>query len=120
MKILVTEQMFNKVRDACKYRPLRAKIIFQGEMSGLPECFVKKDGTPYHNPKSKILVNIIEGCITPVSNVEGLIVDLSVIISAQAAILPNGVFNELLSNVLQNIANTARRQGAGRIDLVAD
>ena len=46
-RIIITEQMYNKIRDACKFRVSQAKSLFKGEISGLPECFVKKkDATP--------------------------------------------------------------------------
>ena len=56
-----------------------------------------------------------EGCTTSVSNVEGLVVDLSVIIHTQAAITPKGkTFDDFSSQILQNIADTATRQNASR------
>ena len=63
-----------------------------GEITGLPECIVdKKTCKTYHNAKS-LIVHLIAGkdCNTTVPNAEGLVVDLSVIIRAQAAIIPKG------------------------------
>ena len=122
-RITITEQMYNKIRDACIFRVSEAKSLFTGEISGLPECFVnKKDATPYHNTKAAIIPLITEGCVRPTSDdVEGLIVDLSVIIRAQSAIIPKGkTFNELSSRVLTNISDTATYRNADRIDIVAD
>ena len=121
--ITITEQMFSKIRDACKFLISQAKSLFMGEISCLPECFVnKKDATPYHNAKAAIIPLITEGCVRPISDdVEGLIVDLSVIIRAQSAIIPKGkTFKDLSSRVLRNISDTATYRNAQQIDIVAD
>ena len=104
-RIAISDQMYNKIRDACKFRPTEAKDLFLGEMTWLPECFVKKDdGTPYYNAKSDIVPIISDGCIAPVGKVDGLIIDLSVIIRAQAAIAPlRKTFSDFSSLVLKNI-----------------
>ena len=54
-------------------------------------------------------------------NVDGLIIDLSVIIRAQAAIVPpRKTFSDFSSLVLKNIEKTAANQDVKRIDIVAD
>ena len=56
-----------------------------------------------------------------VTDVEGLVVDISVIKCAQSTILQTGkTFNQLTANILQNIEDTARKQHAQHIDIVAD
>ena len=103
-RITINDQVLNKLRDACECRPLLSKRLFTGEWTGLPECLVKKDGTPYHNPKSKILNSIIKDCMRSLPKVDALVVDLSVIVRAQAAIIPFGsTFDEFSGSILRNI-----------------
>ena len=79
--------MSNKIRDSCKFRPIEAKSLFMGELTYLPECLVNmKDGTPYHNAKCTIVPLLTDGCVKPVTDIEGLVVDLSVIKRAKSTI----------------------------------
>ena len=102
-------------------RPLLAWKVFQGEWTGIPECFIKKDCTPYHNTKSLILDCIasdkIESSHHP--NVEELIVDLSVVIRSQASFVsPSATFNDLAESVLLNVVKLAESCNARKFDIV--
>ena len=81
-RISINEKLINKLRDACNSRSLLAKQVFQGEWTGVPECFVTKECKPYHNTKSAIL-----DCITSdqaytesQSTMHAIVIDSSVII----------------------------------------
>ena len=84
--------------------------------------FVKQNRSPYHSSKPQILDDISKNAGTPdPTHSEGVAVDLSVIIQAQAAVLPErSTCNAFISRVLQNIASTATHLGASRIYIVAD
>ena len=41
-RISINEKLINKLRGACNSRSLLAKQVFQGEWTGVPECFVTK------------------------------------------------------------------------------
>ena len=60
-QISIIEELINKLRDACNSRSLLVEQVFLGEWTGVPECFVTKECTPYHNTKSAIL-----DCITSI------------------------------------------------------
>ena len=78
-RINVNDRMLNKLRGVCEVRPSLAKQVFQGEWTGLPECFVTKDCSPYHNTKS-VIINCITTEVLPSSpKVEAIVVDLSLI-----------------------------------------
>ena len=117
-RITINDQVLNKLRDACEFRPPLAKRLFTREWTGLPECLVK-DWTPYHNPKSKILYSIIKDCMRSLRKVDAVVVNLSVIVRAQAAIIPFGsTFDEFSGSILRNITGAATHQ-ADRIDIVS-
>ena len=53
--------------------------------------------------------------------VDALVVDLSVIVRAQAAIIPFGsTFDEFSGSILRNITGAATYHGADRVDIVSD
>ena len=58
-RISINEKLINKLCDACNSRSLSVKQVFQGEWTGVPESFITKECTLYHNTKSSIL-----DCIT--------------------------------------------------------
>ena len=120
-RIVINDKLLNKLRDACQFRSPLARKVFQGEWTGLPESLVRKDGKPYHNSKSTILDCIVKGCLPSLPTVDALVVDLSVIIRAQAANLSSGsTFDDFSACILRNIVGTATKQDAKRIDIVAD
>ena len=90
--ITINEKLINKLRDACSSKSLLAKQAFQGEWTGVLECFVTKKCTPYHNTKSAILDCItsdqayIEGQLM----MDAIVIDLSVIIKSQTPLLSSG------------------------------
>ena len=107
-RITVNDRLLNKLCDACEVRPQLAKKVFQGEWTGLTECFVKKDCTPYHNTKSVILDRIANSDLQFHPKVEALVVDLSVVTRAQASfITPGSTFNDLSESIIKNITGTA-------------
>ena len=121
--IAINDKLVNKLRDAYDRRPILSKKVFQGEWTGVPECFVKKDCKPYHNTKSIILdcISNDEVNLSHHPNVEALIVDFSVVIRAQASVVsPGTTFNDLSESVLQNIVKMAESCDAQRIDIVSD
>ena len=100
-RITINDQLLNELRYARQFRSHLAKTLFQGEWTGLPECLVKKDGTPYHNPKSAILDDIVEGYMTSLPKVDAVVVDLSTIIRAQASIIPSGTTFDIFSAYIE-------------------
>ena len=83
--ISINEKLINKLCNACSSKSLLTKQTFQGEWTGVLECFFTKKFTPYHNTKSAILDCItndqayIEGQLM----MEAIVIDLSVIIKSQ-------------------------------------
>ena len=123
-QIKLTPATITKLRDACDVREDLARKLFKTEFTGVPECLVK-DGKPYHNQKSQLL-DIIS---TPENEqtscppgMHGLIVDLSVLIRAEAAFVNtnDGCFDDFVKCVLQSIAALGTAIKAVRIDIVAD
>ena len=84
-RITVNEKLLNKLRDACETRSSLVKKVFQGEWTSLPECFVTKDSSAYHNPKSVILNSVAQDELSSSPKVEALVVDLSLITRSQAS-----------------------------------
>ena len=122
-RIAINDKLVNKLRDAYDRRPILSKKVFQGEWTGIPECFVKKDCKPYHNTKSLILdcISNDEVNLSHHPNVEALIVDFSVAIRAQASVVsPGTTFNDLSESVLQNKVKMAESCDAQRIDIASD
>ena len=66
-----------------------AKLVFQGEWTGVPECLFTKECTPYHNTKSAILDCITSGqaYIEGHSMMDTIVIDVSVLIRSQAPLL---------------------------------
>ena len=122
-RIAINDKLVNKLRDAYDRRSILSKKVFQGEWTGIPECFVKKDCKPYHNTKSLILdcISNDEVNLSHHPNVEALIVDFSVVIRAQASVVsPGTTFNDLSESVLQNKVKMAESCDAQRIDNASD
>ena len=120
--IKITESMFIKMRDSCTYRTESMKECFSSEISGVPECFLDKKGKePYHNPKSKILDCMVKQASPNITDVDGLVVDLSLIIRTKISVNQRGnTFNELSSIILQEAANIGEKYNVKRVDLVSD
>ena len=120
-RITVNDKLLNKLRDACDIRSELVKQVFRGEWTGVPECLVTKDGTPYHNPKAEILDCFGSNSMEVHPKVEALVVDLSVITRSQASVIALGsTFDELGDRVIKNITSTAMTHEATRLDIVLD
>ena len=97
-----------------------AKSVFEGEWTGLPECFVSKDGSTYHNSKSVIINYLVHEEVPPIPETAGLVVDLSLIMRSQASVVNTvSSFNDLYESIITNIVGTAKTIGAQRIDIVS-
>ena len=120
-RINIDDKLLNRLREACGVRSVLTKRVFEGEWTGVPECFVTKDCTPYHNTKSKILDCLGDTQVPGPIESEALVVDLSVITRSQASIIKCGsTFNDLGDAVIRNITKTASACGASRLDMVLD
>ena len=120
-RITINESLLNKLRDACKFRQKIAREVFKHEWTRLPECFVMKNGKPYHNSKSSILECVVTEdtdsgeCINSTS----IVVDLSILIRSHV-IEPGITFGGFARALLSRILDIANRYNSGRIDIVAD
>ena len=120
-RILINDKLLNREREACEYRPQLTTEIFQSEWTGVPESFVTKDGTPFHNTKSKILDCLGDMDLYGPLLADALVVDLSVIIRSQASVIKTGcTFDKFGDAIIKNITDTATACGATRLDMVAD
>ena len=122
-RISINEKLINKLRDACHSRSLKAKQVFQGEWTVVPECFVTKECTPYHNTKSAILDCITSDQAYTESQLmmDAIVIDLSVIIRSQAPLLSSGsTFDDFSLLVIDRIIKMAESCNAQKIDIVAD
>ena len=69
-----------------------AKQVFQGKWTGVPECFVTKECTLYHNTKSAVLdcITSDQTYIESQSMMDAIAINLSVLIRSQASLLSSG------------------------------
>ena len=119
-RITINESLLNKLRDSCTFRKEIAREVFKSEWTRLPECFVTKDGLPYHNIKSNFLDCIGPEIANSVSiNASATVIDLSVIIRSHI-IEPGMTFQSLASSILERIIRIANEYCSHRIDIVAD
>ena len=120
--ITINESLLNKLRDSCKFRKEVARDVFKREWTRLPECFVTKEGKPYHNAKSSIL-----DCVGTEDAASGgdciisssIVVDLSIIIRSHAT--ESGItFGGFARSLMGRIVGIANKYNSQRIDIVAD
>ena len=100
-----------------------AKKVFQGEWTGVPECFVTKECTLYHNIKSAILdcITSDQTYIQNQSIMDAIVINLSVIIRSQAPLLPSGsTLYDFSLLVIDRIIKMTESSTAQRIDIVTD
>ena len=119
-RISINESLLNKLRDSCKFRYVLAKEVFKYEWTRLPECFVTKDGTPYHNTKSTVLdcVGLEMSSDEPIIT-SSVVIDLSIMIRSH--IIESGMtFARFASTLLDRMVRIANQYSCYRIDIVAD
>ena len=122
-RISINEKLINKLRDACNSRSLLAKLVFQGEWTGVLECFVSKECKPYHNAKAAILdcITSDQAYIECQSMLDAFVIDLSVIIRSQTPLLSSGsTFDDFHLLVMYRIIKRAESCNAERVDVVTD
>ena len=122
-RISINEKLINKLRNACNSRSLLARQVFQGEWTGVPECFVTKECTPYHNTKSAILdcITSDQAYIESQSMMDAIVIDLPVIIRSQAPLLSSGsAFDDFSLLVINRTIKMEESCSAQRIDIVTD
>ena len=115
-RISINEKLINKLSDAYCSRSLLAK------WTSVPECFITKECTPYHNTKSAILdcITSDQACIESQSMMDAIVIDLSVIIGSQAPLLSYGSTFDFSLLVIDRIRTMAESCNAQRIDIVTD
>ena len=89
----------------------------------MPESLTAKDVLPCHNSKSRFVDCLTSPAIAELqpSPVDGIVVDLSFIIQAQAATIENGMsFEAFVVKDLNETAHMRVKLEANRINLVAD
>ena len=87
-------------------------------MTGLPECFTKKQQM-YHNNKSQLL-NIFDHTpsLTSTLKKDALLLDFSAIVNSQTAVTTTKTFDEFADEVIEFVKNLS--SGCSRIDIVCD
>ena len=112
------EPDFNKLRAAALFRPSLCSEVFKIEMTGLPECFTKKQQMCYGN-KSQLL-KIFDPTLSLTSTLkkDALILDFSVIVNSQATVTTAKTFNEFADGIIEFVKNLS--SGSSRIDIVCD
>ena len=87
-KLKISAAEFTKLRPACELWIEGANKLFCTEFTNMPECLVDKDVHVYHNDKSDILTVIApKRRYDEPKNVDGLVIDLSVVIRSKVAVL---------------------------------
>ena len=80
------ESDFNKLRAAALFRPSLCAEVFKIEMTGLPECFTKKQQM-YHGNKSQLLkIFDLTLSLSSTFKKDALILDFSATVNSQAAV----------------------------------
>ena len=80
------ESDFNKLRAAALFRPSLCAEVFKIEMTGLPECFTKKQQM-YHGNKSQLLkIFDLTPSLSSTFKKDALILDFSATVNSQAAV----------------------------------
>ena len=112
------ESDFNKFRAAALLRPSLSTEVFKIEMTGLPECFTKKQQM-YHGRKSQLLkiVDPTPSLTSPLKK-DALILDFSAIVNSQATVTTAKTFNEFADEVIEFVKNLS--SGCSHIDVVCD
>ena len=112
------ESDFNKLRAAALFRPSLCAEVFKIEMTGLPECFTKKQQM-YHNNKSQLL-NIFDPTpsLTSTLKKDALLLDFSAIVNSQTAVTTTKTFDEFADEVIEFVKNLS--SGCSHIDIVCD
>ena len=117
-RISINEKLINKLRDTCNSRSLLAKQVFQGEWTVVPECFVTKECTLYHNTKCAILdcITSNQAYIESQLMMDAIVINLSVIIRSQAPLLLSGsTFDDFSLLVIDRIIKMAESCNAQKI-----
>ena len=112
-KLKLSNAELTKLRPACEIRPEAARELFKQEFTNMPECFVDKDGDPFHGVKSEILKviapkeNALEHGIF--KEADGLIFDISVEIRSEAAALNTSdyTFTDFVVHLLRRLERNA-------------
>ena len=117
-KSTLKESGFNKLRAAALFRPSLSAEVFKIEMTGLPECFKKKQQR-YHGNKLQLL-QIFNPTLSLTSTFkkDGLILDFSAIVNSQAAVRLAKAFSEFAGGLIEFVKNLS--SGCSRIDIACD
>ena len=110
------------MQEACESRADHARKIFGQEFTKVPECFIDKDGKPFHSSKSELFKTLIPSSENVPVKSEGLIVDVSVIVRILGAVINTSDFTyfEFVNHVLRYIEDMAVKLQASRLDIVCD
>ena len=125
-KIKLTPAELTKLRPECEVRSEAARQLFCQEFTNMPECFVDKEGNPFHSDKSDLLKVIAPKTTqvptVPLDKTDGLVIDLSVIIRSEAAVINTSDYSyaDFAKHILRRLEGMATRLQAKRLDIVAD
>ena len=101
-----------------EFRPCLCAEVFKIEMTGLPECFTKKQQL-YHGNKLQLL-KIFDPTpsLTSTPKKDALILDFSAIVNSQAAITTAKAFSEFADGIINFVENLS--SGCSPIDILCD
>ena len=125
-KIKLSAAELTKLRAACEVRSEAARKLFSQEFTNMPESLVDKEGEAFHGDKADLLKVLAPKTAQlsqePFNQAECLIVDLSVIIRSEAAVINTSkyTFVQFAKHILRRLEGMATRLQAARLDIVAD
>ena len=129
-RIKLSPDLLSKLQEACDSRADAARSVFGTEFTNTPEALTDKDGKPFHNTKSDIIntiadsSNMFQGVdiLSTVDSPLGLLVDLSMIIRAEANVICPVEYSYLqfAEHVLRTVEKMATQRNARRLDIVCD
>ena len=121
-QIKLSPSIITKLQAACESRAEPAKKIFEQEFTNVPECFIDKEGKPFHSSKSELFKTLIPSSENVPRTFDGLIVDVSVIVRSLATVIntSNFTYIEFVNHVLRYIEDMAVKIQASRLDIVFD
>ena len=125
-QIKLYPKIITTLRAACELRPEASKEMISQEFTGVPECLYDEEGKPLHSGKSellKVLVPISIPALQLPHQVDGLIIDASVVIKSLAVFANSsnqGSYLEFAKYILRQLENMALARSARRLGIVFD
>ena len=112
------ESDFSKLRVAALFRPSFCAEVFKIKMTGLSECFTKKQQM-YHGNKSQLLKFFDSTpSLTSTLKKDAVILGFSAIVNSQAAVSTVKTFSEFADGIIEFAKNVC--SACSHIDIVCD